>query len=191
MSGAKQVPGQAANSAVTVSFGQAYASSAAFDAIYREGMALVEETATYLDGAGRSDAKSLKAPLNMAYATESMRLTTRLMQLASWLLIRKALNEGEMSLEDADEQRRKVRLNAVGRPSHNRDFEALPQRLKELVEHSYALYDRILKLDRMVGEAAAPASPEPAPASNVLDLQRARLEAAFSGHGSLRSRSMR
>ena len=45
---------------VTVSFGEKYASSAAFDTVYRDGMALVEETAAYLDGTGRQDAKSLK-----------------------------------------------------------------------------------------------------------------------------------
>ena len=76
---------------VPISFAERYASSAAFNGIYKEGMALVEETAAYLDGKGRQEAKALKGALMLGYATESMRLTTRLMQLASWLLIRKAV----------------------------------------------------------------------------------------------------
>ena len=69
-----------------VSFGERLASSQAFTDLFRDGMALVEETAAYLDGPGRKESKRLERSGALAYATESMRLTTRLMQLASWLL---------------------------------------------------------------------------------------------------------
>ena len=75
---------------VTVSFGAKFARSDQFKAVFREGMALVEAAASYLDGDGRKEARKLRPPHSLAYATESMRLTTRLMQLASWLLIRRA-----------------------------------------------------------------------------------------------------
>lgn len=61
-------------------------------------MLLVETTAAYLDGPGRREAKLLKPPVSVLYATESMRLTTRLLDLASWLLVRRALKEGEITL---------------------------------------------------------------------------------------------
>ena len=80
-----------------VSFGERLANSQAFAALFRDGMALVEETATYLDGPGRQESKKLDRAAALAYATESMRLTTRLMQLASWLLLHRAVKEGEMS----------------------------------------------------------------------------------------------
>jgi len=83
---------------VTVSFGAKFARSEQFKAVFREGMALVEAAATYLDGDGRKEARKLRPPHSLAYATESMRLTTRLMQLASWLLIRRAVSEGELPL---------------------------------------------------------------------------------------------
>ena len=44
-----------------------------------------------------------------------MRLTTRLMQLASWLLLHRAVNEGEMSLAQANKEKTKVKL-AAGEP---------------------------------------------------------------------------
>jgi regulator of CtrA degradation len=168
---------------VTVSFGEKLASSAAFESVYREGMALVEETAAYLDGSGRQEAKGLKGALMLAYATESMRLTTRLMQLASWLLIRKAVNDGEMSREDAMNERRKVRFSSIGRPAHTRDFELLPARLRSLVERSFALHDQISRLDQVISGALAQpvaAAPGPAIASNSLDAQHQRLLAAFN-----------
>lgn len=44
-----------------VSFGQSYVSSEPFKALFREGMALVEETAAYLDGDGREESR-LRVP---------------------------------------------------------------------------------------------------------------------------------
>ena len=59
-------------------------------------MALVEETAAYLDGQGRRESKKLNGTASVTYATESMRLTTRLLELASWLLIRRAVRDGDI-----------------------------------------------------------------------------------------------
>jgi len=77
-----------------VQFSERLTNSAAFGTVFREGMDLVEETAAYLDGAGRTEAKALDRAVSLTYATESMRLTTRLMQLASWLLLHRAVKEG-------------------------------------------------------------------------------------------------
>src|SRR5512140_2434942 len=95
-----------------VSFGERLANSQAFADLFRDGMALVEETASYLDGPGRAESKALQRSAALAYATESMRLTTRLMQLASWLLLHRAVKEGEMSLSQANKEKTKVKLSA-------------------------------------------------------------------------------
>jgi regulator of CtrA degradation len=137
-----------------VSISGRLASAETFAALYREGMGLVEETAAYLDGEGRRDAKLLKAPLTVIYATESMRLTTRLLELASWLLIRRALNEGEITAEEARIKRQKVKLRTLGRPSHIQNFDALPARLKALIEHSFRMTDRLTKLDQGLHQSA-------------------------------------
>ena len=76
-------------------------------------MGLVEHTAAYLDGPGRNEAKALARAAALAYATESMRLTTRLMQLASWLLLHRAVKEGEMTLNQANREKTKVKLSAA------------------------------------------------------------------------------
>jgi regulator of CtrA degradation len=140
-------------------------------------MGLVERTAAYLDGPGRAEAKRLKPPLTLLYATESMRLTTRLLELASWLLIRRALNEGEISEDEARAKRQRVKLPVLGRPAHVKGFAELPQGLKELIEASFALNDRIVQLDRAL-EAEASAT-QSAPA-NPVEAQVARLERAFA-----------
>ncbi len=83
-----------------IDFMARFATSEQFNKVFQEGMSLVEETANYLDGPGRQDARALDRHGSIAYATESMRLTTRLMQLASWLLLQRAVSAGELT-EDA------------------------------------------------------------------------------------------
>src|SRR4029450_10095554 len=84
---------------------------AAFGNLFREGMDLVEETAAYLDGDGRTEAKALERSVSLTYAAERMRLTSRLMQLASWLLLHRAVKEGEMTLSQANREKTKVKLS--------------------------------------------------------------------------------
>jgi regulator of CtrA degradation len=179
MSNVFRVDGARADSATTVSFGERFQSSGHFDDIFKEGMALVERTATYLDGPGRKEAKALNGTVGVLYATESMRLTTRLLDLASWLLIRRALREGEITEEEAQKKRRRVKLQAFGRPSHVNGYSELPQGLKGLIEESFMLHDRICQLDRALSrpdDADAVAGP----AVNPVAQQVGMLERAFA-----------
>jgi regulator of CtrA degradation len=150
-----------ANAAELVTFGAVLAASQAFSTCFREGMALVEETAAYLDGPGRQDAKKLERAAALAYATESMRLTTRLMQLASWLLLHRAVNEGEMSLAQASREKKKVKLvpSAI---IEEATLRMLPARLRDLIERSSRLLDKVRRLDATIHAQPSPeASPSP------------------------------
>ena len=122
-----------------------FVQSELFARTFREGMALVEETANYLDGAGREASRALSRSSALSYAGSSMRLTTQLMQIASWLLVMRAVREGEMSLEEAGDvkYRLKTRDALVGDM-----LEAgLPPALIRLTEESSMLYARIARID--------------------------------------------
>src|ERR1700724_2932703 len=123
-----------------VLFGERLAASQNFSQLFRDGMKLVEETAAYLDGPGRQESRKLDRSASLRYATESMRLTTRLMQLASWLLLHRAVNEGEMSLAQASKERAKVKLS--GEPRLDDTSVRLPERLCELIARSKKLQDQ-------------------------------------------------
>lgn len=131
-----------------ISFADRLQSSEQFDQLFKEGMALVERTAVYLDGPGRKESKGHPSHVTVLYATESMRLTTRLLDLASWLLLRRALRDGEITPEEATAKRAKVKLQSLGRPSHIKNFDELPRGLKELILASFVIHDRIVQLDR-------------------------------------------
>jgi regulator of CtrA degradation len=156
-----------------VSFGERLACSQAFADLFRDGMALVEETAAYLDGPGRGESKKLTRSAALAYAAESMRLTTRLMQIASWLLLHRAVKEGEMSLAQASKEKAKVKLSA-GEHSDEQNIKQLPERLRVLVQRSKALQAAVRRLD-----ATIHASPPRADRSNPVERQLGLLKAAF------------
>jgi regulator of CtrA degradation len=179
MSNVFSVDGAHSGGATTVSFGERIQSSGQFDHIFREGMALVERTASYLDGPGRKESKTLAGGAGVLYATESMRLTTRLLDLASWLLIRRALREGEITQEEAQKKRRRVKLQAFGRPSHVKGYSDLPQGLKGLIEESFALHDRISQLDRAMSKPHD-VDALSGPAANPVAQQVGLLERAFA-----------
>ncbi|MBK8009232.1 MAG: DUF1465 family protein [Rhizobiales bacterium] len=146
-----------------------------FSTLFREGMALVEATAAYLDGPGRTEAKTLARPAALAYATESMRLTTRLMQIASWLLLQRAVNEGELTFDQAKSEKTKVKLS-VWDSSHEESMASLPKRLQGLIETSRMLHEQVLRLDQLIYNAQAPEKIE---AENPVEAQIGLLRAAF------------
>jgi regulator of CtrA degradation len=149
--------------------------SAAFTTLFREGMDLVEETAAYLDGEGRVEAKALDRAVSLTYATESMRLTTRLMQLASWLLLHRAVKEGEMTLSQANREKTKVKLSAAD-PGPADMIDKLPEQLQALIDRSMVLQEKVRRLDNTIHAAA---SADRAPIGNPLVPQLNRLKAAF------------
>jgi regulator of CtrA degradation len=156
-----------------------FAKSALFDRTFKDGMSLVEDTAAYLDGLGRQESRSLSKSSALAYASESMRLTTQLMQVASWLLVQRAVREGDMAPTEACEAR--YRIDPTGRRTPSGDdplyeVELLPAGLMLLVERAGRLYERVVHLDqRMYCEEIEEDGVNPVVA------QLDRLRAAFAG----------
>jgi regulator of CtrA degradation len=155
--------------------------SALFERTFQDGMSLVEDTAAYLDGAGRQEARLLVRSNALAYANASMRLTTQLMQVASWLLVQRAVREGDMAASEACEARYRLG-GASGEPliadvgDETEETPVLPVGLLSLLERTRKLHERVAHLDRrMYCEAL-----EAAAANPVMD-QMDRLRAAFAG----------
>jgi regulator of CtrA degradation len=160
---------------VPITFARHLAGSQVFRALFRDGMDLVDETAAYLDGPGRADSRGLNRAGSLAYATESMRLTTRLMQLASWLLLQRAVNNGDMTVEQAATEKAKVKLNGLASATRGPGWDDLPERLRDLIERSIRLQGRIRRLDGAIVAEPVP-SREP---DNPVRRQIGRIAAAF------------
>ncbi|HYG30638.1 MAG TPA: DUF1465 family protein [Allosphingosinicella sp.] len=135
------------------------------DSLYVEAMVLADEARAYFDSSGRDERLGLDPVVRIGFACESLKVTTRLMQVVAWLMTRRAIAAGELS-------------NAEGRTAERRLGDApesdeallprLPAAAGDLVQASRDLYDRVRRID----EGAAPES-QPSPARSLLSrLQR-------------------
>jgi regulator of CtrA degradation len=156
---------------------QDFAASELFDRTFQEGMELVEETAAYLDGSGRQDSKLLSRSAALAYAGESMRLTSRLMQVASWLLVQRAVREGDMAAGEACQSRYRLAEPSDTAFAEDREND-LPGGLMSLLDRSARLYERVLHLDRRM-YVQAPAGDAVHPVLSQIE----RLQAHFGKDG--------
>ncbi|WP_265517704.1 DUF1465 family protein [Nitratireductor luteus] len=156
--------------------------SQSFKPLYDEGMGLVEEAAEYLDGEGRAAAKTLSRLATGLYAAESMRLTTRLMQLASWLLLQRAANSGEMTREQVAAEKAKVRLDTASSSEDAPGWSELPEPFRSLVRRSIRLEALVRRMDEQVYGVHPFDSDELAFTANPVSDQITLLRTAFGGN---------
>ncbi len=154
--------------------------SDSFKPLYNEGMTLVERAAQYLDGDGRLAAKGLSRPGATLYAAESMRLTTRLMQVASWLLLQRAANSGEMTRDQVVSEKAKVRLDTPSAARDTLGWDELPDDFRQLVDQSLRMQTRVKQMDDEV-YGGKPSDPTPLPGrrANPVSDQIDLLKTAF------------
>lgn len=121
--------------------------NAFFDRTYDETMGLLIEARNYVayteirDAAGRPGTVRLKA------SYQSMRVTSRLTQVMAWLLALKAVHVGELTPEDMLTEQYAISGHRVCAGASGGDDEELPAGLRSLLERSYSLYMRAVRLE--------------------------------------------
>jgi regulator of CtrA degradation len=155
----------------TIRLAEHFTRSHKFKSLFADGMGLVEESANFLDGPGREAAKKLPRTASVLYASESMRLTTRLMQLASWLLLHRAVGEGEMTRSQVIEEKKKVKLDQLASQIASPGWDEVPTEFRELVRRSLNLHKRIKMLDdEIYGENPGKSVPQTNPVTAQINL---------------------
>jgi regulator of CtrA degradation len=135
------------------------------DSLYVEAMVLADEARAYFDSDGRDDRLSLDPIVRVGFACESLKVTTRLMQVIAWLMTQRAVAAGEISRGQALAPERRL---GEAPQSDEELLPRLPAPALALVRASQDLYDRIRRID----DGAAP-EPQPSPARGLLSrLQR-------------------
>lgn len=153
--------------------------SDSFKPLYNEGMRLVEQTAEYLDRDGRTQAKGLSRPVATLYAAESMRLTTRLMQIASWLLLQRAANSGEMTRDQVAAEKSKVRLDTASAHDETQAWHELPETFRNLVDHSLRMQALVKRMDEEIYGSPLTRHRTPPRGGNPVSDQITLLKTAF------------
>ena len=112
-------------------------------------MALVEETAAYLDGPGRQESKEARS-LRGARLRDREHAADDAPDAARVLAaVHRAVKEGEMSLAQANKEKNKVKL-AAARAAARRAGIVLPERLRGLIARSKKLQDEVRRLDATI-----------------------------------------
>lgn len=153
----------------------AFAASDLFFRIYDESMALVRQAADYLEQEGVTERQHLSQKMSIIYACESMRLTTRLMQVSAWLLAMRAIRQGEIKAAEIEVRGYRLGAKEVCMGGPVRGAGLLPVRLITLMETSKRLYERVARLDGLLF-----ANNEQPSAHNLVVAQLSRIEQAFS-----------
>ncbi|WP_332060177.1 DUF1465 family protein [Bartonella sp. CB74] len=115
----------------------------AFNRLYEETMALIEETAVYIDTEGTLVTRSVSAEVAALYAKEATYLSTRLMQIASQLLLLRAEREGEMSPEQIQKEIVKVSRYTPTLKFESTYWQELPETFRHFVTRSLRLEERM------------------------------------------------
>ena len=145
----------------------------AFSRLYDEGMSLIEKTASYIDGDGKVASRNLSGEASSLYAAEAMRMSTRLMQVASWLLLFRAAREKEMSKDQIAQEKAKVSLNTTSLIGENEHWQELPDEFKQLVELSLRIEERVRHMDHDVESALTSENGDGNPVNKQIEMLKA------------------
>ena len=120
--------------------------SALLEATYNEVLTLISRTADFVGAMKNGAVSGFDLGVGAAYTVESMRHTTRLMQAMAWLLTQRAVENGEMTAEEAQDP--KYRLGAVdiclAHPVAG--AEQLPKHFREMIAQSEQIYRRLRRI---------------------------------------------
>jgi regulator of CtrA degradation len=124
-----------------------------FSGPYDEAMTLLVEARDYLSAREGGERHSPDAEGRLVMNREAMRVTSRLTQVMAWLLLQRAVHEGEIDSNEA--MRPENRLDGHSVCLFQAD-DRLPGRLNQLLDRSYRLYTRIDRLDKQMALMSPP-----------------------------------
>lgn len=143
------------------------------DDLYMEAMVLADEARAYLEKGAEIERELLDSMEKVHFSCESLKITTRLMQVIAWLLSRRAHARGEISLEECRSEKYRLGDAAASDPRFTRGF---PGDMRVLIAASESLYMRTQRLEeQMVDGLKTVPVPGYSPARDLLAL----LETAF------------
>ena len=125
------------------------AQKALLDKTYDETLALLVETRNYLAYKEPLD-RLPNATARLNLSCEAFRITARLTQVMAWVLIRRAVQYGEVTEAEAGDERYRLSGTEVCLDNAGCGDDGLPAALRSLLLRSFRLYVRIGRLDAML-----------------------------------------
>lgn len=114
-----------------------------FTQLYQNGMKLIDNMSLYLNDEGRIAMRQLSDVAAALYSAEAIRLGSRLMKIASWLLLERALRDGDMQPEYIVQEKKKIKLDFEESPCNHSAWNELPQKFRDFSNEIAHLLERI------------------------------------------------
>ncbi len=161
--------------------GKLLINSANFTNIFNNSIALISDTANYLDTEGRVESRKMSREHAVTYARESMLLTSKLIQLVSWLLLNKSVGNNEIPLAEAYMSENKIQLNAWSKYCLE-NIRTLPEKMQDLILRSEIIYQNVKRMDDILMKYAKQLTTETEQKTNRIASDIEKLRNIFSHH---------
>lgn len=112
-----------------------------------EALAMLARAHDYTQKYGPMDFLGEDVELGLDIARESVRISSCLTQVIAWCLTQKAMIEGHISLEEARNEDYRIVYEGELVACNQQENIAFPKELKQLLDQSLALYERVCRLD--------------------------------------------
>lgn len=123
-----------------------------FRKTYDETIDLMVEARNYMAYVERRERERAGAHAGLRMSCEAMRVTSRLTQVMAWLMMQRAVHEGEVEAGEALADANRLSGADVCLDETFAADQTLPRSLRSLLDRSFRLYQRIARIEeQMVG----------------------------------------
>jgi regulator of CtrA degradation len=120
--------------------------------IYNETLMLLAEAHDYFYRYAQQEEAEMDNRVRTMYAGEMSRVTIRLSSVMAWLMARKAVFAGKLTPEEANEHHR-LECRDICLNQHIEAESLLPERMTDLLDKTFELYQRVTRLDDLSGKS--------------------------------------
>ncbi len=115
---------------------------------YQEAITITIDVANYLEKDKKIIANLKDKKLTIIHASESLRMSSCLMQSIAWFMVQMAVNKGEISKEEASKKDSRLggKEICLGVSHHKISF--FSEEFQSLVKRTQVFYERVERLDR-------------------------------------------
>jgi regulator of CtrA degradation len=113
----------------------------------QEAQILLQATHEYIKWQAPIDVEDMGPRNTFRVSCEAMRVTIRMTQVITWLMLQKSILSGEVTKEEVLSEAYRVLRGKTCTESHTEEDLTIPSRLRELLLESRIFYFRILRLD--------------------------------------------
>lgn len=118
-----------------------------FNGTYDEAFDLLVEARNYVERSLPAFKYGPRPPDPATVTKETLRLTSRITQVMAWLMAQRAVQNGEIDAEEFAHDRYRVEGQSVCLKQAIEKMDDLPAEFSDLMDRSYNLYSRVLRLD--------------------------------------------